>query len=312
MDNGIRYAKLGYVALNVTDLDKSAPFYRDHVGLNLTARDGGVAYFRCSRDHHNIALYQAKTPGVKRVGYEVESEAVIDRMIGRFGGLGLPVETVSAAECTALGQSRTIRVREPATGLQFEFYNTQLRMASEYAPPHTRIARLGHLVLWLQDDYPTMLKFATEVLNFKASDHFGDRLTFLRCFPNPYHHTFAIGRGDRTGLHHLNFMVTDIDDIGRAIHRFNRSNVQIVYGPGRHPPSGSIFLYYFDPDAMTLEYSFGMEEFPEANPRKPFVYEPVPSSLDYWDSPKHARYAQTGIIEAPSSWPANRPAAAAQ
>jgi 2,3-dihydroxy-p-cumate/2,3-dihydroxybenzoate 3,4-dioxygenase len=312
MDTDIRYEKLGYVALNVTDLDRSAAFYRDHVGLNLTAKTDGVAYLRCSRDHHNIALYPAKAPGVKRVGYEVESEAVIDRLIERFSGLGLAVEEASQRECQALGQSRTIRVREPASGLQFEFYNTQLRMAAEYAPPHANIARLGHLVLWLQDAYEPMLKFVLEVLNFRASDHFGDRLTFLRCFPNPYHHTFAIGRGDRTGLHHVNFMVTDIDDIGRAIHRLNKNNVTIAYGPGRHPPSGSIFLYYLDPDGLTLEYSFGMEEFPEENPRKPFVYEPVQSSLDYWGSPKHPRYAQSGAIEVPDSWPANRPAYAAQ
>jgi 2,3-dihydroxy-p-cumate/2,3-dihydroxybenzoate 3,4-dioxygenase len=312
MDQDLRYKKLGYVALNVTDLDKSVPFYRDHVGLALTAKGDGVAYFRCSRDHHNIALYAAKTPGVKRVGYEVESEAVIDRLSERFGALGLTVEAVDRSESQAMGQSRTIRVREPSSGLQFEFYNAQLRMAAEYAPPHTKIARLGHLVLWLQDSYEPMLKFATEVLNFKASDHFGDRLTFLRCFPNPYHHTFAIGRGDRTGLHHVNFMVTDIDDIGRAIHRLNKNGVTIAYGPGRHPPSGSIFLYYLDPDGLTLEYSFGMEEFPEINPRKPYVYEPVPSSLDYWDSPKHPRYSQSGNIERPDSWPANRPAYAAQ
>ena len=29
----IRYRRLGYVALNVTDLDRSEAFYRDQVGL---------------------------------------------------------------------------------------------------------------------------------------------------------------------------------------------------------------------------------------------------------------------------------------
>ncbi len=36
-----------------------------------------------------------------------------------------------------------------------------------------------------------------------------------------------------------------------------------MFGPGRHPPSESVFLYFLDPDGLTLEYSFGMEEFPE-------------------------------------------------
>ena len=70
-------------------------------------------------------------------------------------------------------------------------------------------------------------------------------------------------------LHHVNFMVTEVDDIGRGISRFNKAQVPIVNGPGRHPPSGSMFLYYLDPDGMTVEYSFGMEEFPAEGARKP-------------------------------------------
>jgi len=32
-----RHRKLGYVALNVTDIEKSMTFYRDILGLDLTA-----------------------------------------------------------------------------------------------------------------------------------------------------------------------------------------------------------------------------------------------------------------------------------
>ena len=63
-------------------------------------------------------------------------------------------------------------------------------------------------------------------------------------------------------------MVSEIDDIGRAISRFSRNNVRVVYGPGRHPPSGSVFLYFLEPDGITLEYSYGMEEFPEEDFRE--------------------------------------------
>ena len=65
-------------------------------------------------------------------------------------------------------------------------------------------------------------------------------------------------------LHHVNFMVTEINDIGRALHRLGAQGVPIVHGPGRHPTSGSIFLYFLDPDGITLEYSFGMEEIPRS------------------------------------------------
>ena len=37
-------------------------------------------------------------------------------------------------------------------------------------------------------------------------------------------------------------MVTDIDDIGIARHRIANSEIPIVFGPGRHEPSTSIFF----------------------------------------------------------------------
>ena len=59
-----------------------------------------------------------------------------------------------------------------------------------------------------------------------------------------------------------------------------------------------MFLYYLDPDGLTLEYSFGMEEFPEVNPRKPRVLEPIRESFDYWGAPVDPRKSAVGEIEA--------------
>ena len=93
-------------------------------------------------------------------------------------------------------------------------------------------------------------------------------------------------------------------DIGRGISRFNKAQVPIVNGPGRHPPSGSMFLYYLDPDGITVEYSFGMEEFPAEGARKPRVMEPIKASIDYWDSFLDPRKATVGAIERMDAAPA--------
>ncbi|MGE0748742.1 MAG: VOC family protein [Rhodospirillales bacterium] len=296
MQDGIRYRKLGYVALNVTDLGRSVPFYRDAIGLDLVGQEPGVAYLRCSGDHHNVVLYEARTPGLKRIGWEVEDAAALDFAEAHLARHGLAPVEVAAEERAALRQGRTIRFREPNTGVAFELYSDITQLAAPYAPPHTQIARLGHVVMWCAD-HPAALRFVTETLNFKVSDHFGEVLTFLRCFPNPYHHSLALGRGTENRLHHVNFMVTDIDDIGRAMHRLARAGIEVVYGPGKHPPSNSIFLYFLDPDGMSMEYSFGMEEFPEHGPRKPRLMEPVQASLDAWASPRDPRFATGGVVE---------------
>ena len=95
----------------------------------------------------------------------------------------------------------------------------------------------------------------------------------------------------------MNFMVTEIDDIGRGMWRFQKNEVPVVRGPGRHPPSGSVFLYVLDPDGLTVEYSFGMEEFPELGARKPRLLAPVPESLDYWGCPRDPRQGAIGEVE---------------
>ena len=64
----IRYRKLGYVAMNVTDLDRSAKFYRDTVGLQPVAAAAGetARFFRCDWDHHNVMLFEGPRAGLKR------------------------------------------------------------------------------------------------------------------------------------------------------------------------------------------------------------------------------------------------------
>ena len=295
----IRYRKLGYVAMNVTDLDRSAKFYRDTVGLQPVAAAAGepARFFRCDWDHHNVMLFEGPRAGLKRIGFEMESRAQLERLHELLQNKGLRVWEVPREECARFHQGASIRFAEPFTGATFEFYESMLEFGGQpFEPTVAKIQRLGHVVL-RTPDYADAVDFFTGVLNFKVSDSIEGAVTFMRCFPNPFHHSLGLGKGKARGLHHVNFMVTEVDDIGRAIWRFNREQVPIVNGPGRHPPSGSMFLYYLDPDAMTLEYSFGMEEFPEERPRKPRVLLPIRESFDYWGAPTDPRKAAVGEIE---------------
>src|SRR5690606_29409662 len=77
-DDMIRYARLGYVALNVTDLDRSCAFYREVVGLQeVPSTNPALRLLRCSEQHQDIVLYRGE-PGLKRAAFELESAAVLD------------------------------------------------------------------------------------------------------------------------------------------------------------------------------------------------------------------------------------------
>ena len=91
-------------------------------------------------------------------------------------------------------------------------------------------------------------------------------------------------------------MVTDIDDIGCAATRLREAGVPIVFGPGRHLPSTSIFLYFLDPDGLTIEFSFGMEQIDEHAGREPRMLELHPRTMDIWGSAPDPRFGRDGVI----------------
>lgn len=292
-----RYRKPGYVALNVSDVDRSVHFYRDLVGLQLEEQVGSdVAFLRCSDDHHNMVLYRSGEPGLKRMGFELESADDLVRARAYVLAQGWALHDVSADEARLLKQGPTFRFRVPEHSLQFEFYAAMDRASGPYVPTVAKIQRLGHVVVHCKER-DAFLKTLTGKLNFRVSDHFGDQVAFLRCFPNPFHHSFGVSRGDRDALHHVNFMVTDVDDVGRATNRMRSNGVEVVYGPGRHDISNSIFFYYLDPDRMTAEYSFGMEEFPEEAAREPRQLPMRPEILDSWGGMPAPAFGKAGTVE---------------
>ncbi len=292
-----RYRKLGYVALNVADLARSRAFYENLLGLEPSGEGkDGASFFRCGFEHHAIALYQGAAPGLKRVGFELE-DGSFDDAAREFEAHGLEVAHVARENCAALHIDRAIRIVEPFTGATFEFYGAMRELSAPFRARLASIQRIGHVVLKVPD-FAAACDFYTRVLGFRVSDLIDGQACFMRCHPNPYHHGVALINAASAQLHHVNFMVTEIDDIGRAISRFAKNGVRVVYGPGRHPPSGSVFLYFLDPDGLTLEYSFGMEEFAELDARRPRLFEPVRDSYDYWASFRDPEnYAAKGAIE---------------
>lgn len=292
-----RYRKLGYVALNVSDLEKSLHFYRDLVGLQLEARSGDdIAFLRCSDDHHNVVLYRSDSPGLKRMAFELESAQDLALARAHVAQQGWTVHDVSADEAAQLCQGPTFRFSVPEHAVVFEFYAHMDRASGPFVATVAKIQRLGHVVLHCADR-DAFLRTLTDTLNFRVSDHFGEQVAFLRCFPNPFHHSFGVSRGVKDALHHINFMVTDVDDVGRATNRMPKNEVPVVYGPGRHDISNSIFLYYLDPDGMTAEYSFGMEEFPEDGARAPRQLPLKPEILDSWGGSPAPAFGKAGTVE---------------
>jgi len=294
----VRYQRLGRVELNVTELKRSREFYANIVGLQPLAEnpDGSVS-FRCGSDDCIVVLHESPVPGFRLMALALEGEVEFDALRRELDEYGVPYDEVPAAECARHGVVRAWRIAEPNMQAAIEFYLpcTAVRTA-EFVPTVAKIQRLGHVV-FCTPQYKESIAFMQEVLGFLPSDDIEDIIAFMRPPPSPYHHGVGVGRGLHHGLHHVNFMVSEIDDLGLALNRFKRHDVPVVFGPGRHPASTSVFLYFLDPDGLTLEYSFGMEEFSEFSPRMPRTLPQLPQSIDSWGGMRDPRMSAVGLVQ---------------
>ncbi len=142
------------------------------------------------------------------------------------------------------------------------------------------------------------MRFAfRDVLNFAESDSLGEGIAFYRAHQplSPWHRQLAAARNHS---HHLNFMVTEIDDVGRGMARLKAKDVPVVFGPAaiRHRPASSCTL---DPDGRRWNTASAWREFPEIGPRAPRRLDPTPASFDHRGSYRDPRMSTTGEIAAP-------------
>ncbi len=67
----LRYKKVGYVALNVSDRKRSTAFHHETTGLTTNPAvdpDGfGATLLRCGQSPCDVALYDGQTPGLRRI-----------------------------------------------------------------------------------------------------------------------------------------------------------------------------------------------------------------------------------------------------
>jgi 2,3-dihydroxy-p-cumate/2,3-dihydroxybenzoate 3,4-dioxygenase len=296
-----RYRKLGYVALNVTDIARTTEFATQTFVLENTGTGpSGEQFLSCGPEHHDLVLYQNKEPGFVRGAWELESPEDVERAFAHYEGLGLKPVWLSQEEkdILALGVWPVFRVREPTVGLCFEYYSKMMFRARARPAPVTNFRHIGHFGVNVPN-VREATEYAIANMGAAASDILGNYLgTLLRMLPIPNHHSFAYlpARDGKKQLNHIAFMVESIDDIGKLFNRIEAHGVKRAFGIGRHPTSQSIFLYIFDPDSMVWEYTLGMEQFPEVGAREPRFMSAAPEDYDLWGAVPKPGFGGSGNV----------------
>jgi 2,3-dihydroxy-p-cumate/2,3-dihydroxybenzoate 3,4-dioxygenase len=279
----ITLTDIAYVRSGVADLDAAIKFATEIVGLELAApTEAGVAHLRADQRHHCLALVEGPS-GVIASGFTVADADALDAAETELERSGLTVRRGSAAE------ARSRRVREfigfdDPFGNRIELVSQQESVGRPVAfSRQAGISEFGHLCLDAPDVHEAYRFWSTR-FNARVSDWIADAACLMRI--DPVHHKLAVFRGDGPGLCHMNFQVDTIDDVFRNWHFLQEHNVEIEMGPGRHPQSTAIFLYFLGPEGFTYEYSFGVRRIEDEAGWVPRTFDPAePGSIDMWLGP---------------------------
>jgi 2,3-dihydroxy-p-cumate/2,3-dihydroxybenzoate 3,4-dioxygenase len=82
----------------------------------------------------------------------------------------------------------------------------------------------------------------------------------------------------------VNFHVEGVDDVMRNYYFLRERNVKVVFGPGRHPTSSAVFVYFQGPDGIVYEYSTGVRLITNEVGYTPRRFPKQPSSFCMWGS----------------------------
>jgi len=281
--------RLSHVTIGVPNPVETRDYYTDF-GLvpgeqgRLATRDGG----------DQLKVVSAPRRQLVELGLAVDDGDDLAGIAAGVQRLGLPVDLTGGellAQEPVAGFTVRVRVlprlrQEPVPATP---YNGPGRVERAGRAPgvvregRVRPRRLGHAVAGTTDLAATM-RFFTEGLGFKVSDHIGDKGAFMRCSTD--HHNFLALQSPVNYLHHTSWQVDDIDDVGRGAFSMLEGNPERhVWGLGRHHAGSNFFWYLKDPAGNFSEYFSDMDVIPEDEIWEPEVLEGAAGLFDWGPPP---------------------------
>lgn len=273
----IRLRDICYTRLGCADLDCMVDFGTQLLGLELYERGADFAFLRADDRTHNIC-YVAADPDSEVVGFEIGSEQELAEAEHVLRNAGVEVRVGSDQEMADRRVSAFIAFRDPS-GTSVEFAVAPERTGRRYFPSRDAgVTEFGHFGLHACRPEES-LRFWTEIVGARVSDSIGPS-ALLRI--DEIHHKIALFPSQKVGVQHINFQVASLDDVMRSWYFLQRRNVPIVFGPGRHPTSTAIFLYFRGPDQRVYEYSHGVARITDQVGHVPRKFVNKPSSFCMW------------------------------
>lgn len=277
----IELTDIAYVRSGTADATEAVRFATEVVGMQYMGAEDGVHYLRADKRHHCLAFVEGRS-GVISSAFSVADEAALRRAEKELAFAGVEVRRGTTEEARSRRVGAFITFSDP-WGNRFDLVRDQVMDARPiaYSRP-AGIMEFGHMCVDAPD-VSEAYEWWSKHFNVRITDWIGAGAALTRI--DEVHHKFAIFRGDQPGLCHMNFQVESIDDVMRSWHFLEREGVEIEFGPGKHPTSTAVFIYFKGPEGLTYEYSFGVQLIDDATWLPRYFDPTIVESLDMWGGP---------------------------
>ena len=260
-----------YIGLESPQPQAIGQYLTDVVGLMpAVAGEDGARAFRADAKAYRVQVHEGPRMGAAYIGFEAVDAAAFATTVARLRATGFPVTQGSAEQIAARGVADLVSVPAP-WGVQVELVHGLAKADTPFhsdAFPNgivTQDQGFGHFVFLTSTEqaYAEARRFAIEGLGLRQSDTLNMpigpdvslRVTFLHC--NARHHSLALGCAPMPegapSLHHINFEVATVRDVGTAFERALRAGTPIANTMGQHANDRMISFYSVSPDGWQIE-----------------------------------------------------------
>lgn len=259
---------LGYVGLEVSDMDAWVRFATDILGLQAVPRSDGAVDLRMDSYAFRLRLMPGPADDIAWAGWEVRDGAALITLQGLLSDAGTTSKVATPEQAHARHVEGLIQFTDPE-GLACEAYFGPLQRTEDpfVSPRGVRFKTgrqgLGHIVL-VARDAKAQERWWIDRLGLRLSDYIHTEVvpgrpvdfTFLRC--NGRHHSLALAQIHLPKkLQHLMLEVTEVDDVGRALYRCQDAGHHISLTLGRHSNDEMLSFYPMSPSGFDIEYGWG-------------------------------------------------------
>ncbi len=276
MSERLPITHLDHVTLRVPDPEAAAAFYRQVLGLGETGREaasGGILMSALPRDaatvpHHDLVIYPGEPAGMEHYGLAVPDASTLADAAALLRRRGVQVDGPREFERV---HGPAVRLRDQ-DGVLFELTVAPPRIARPSARVPFDLVKLSHVNV-KSPDPARAAQWWQDIMDFRLSDFIPETFYWLRC--NEEHTVVAFVRSDTPGVHHIGFEIASWEEIKRLLDHLAASGVRVEFGPGRHGPGHSLFVYFLDPWHIRWELLSELSRIDDETSYQPGLWDPV-------------------------------------